>query len=208
MWSINGKIFINNLRELYSINKVEEIYETPINSEIVHNLYNSIGSKLGLIENKEYVELKPENNILKIPELEYYESEGKTITNIIADKNIPLENRKFIIKTLENTLKQECGIKLQLPDGTILNPEDYNLSANDVEEDTIIKDKYGVKLDSKFTLNVVDAKILFAKLAETKDNIICSETDSKTGSLNAHSGKFVLNRNILLDSNEDVTNTL
>jgi hypothetical protein len=29
---------------------------------------------------------------LKIPELEYYESEGKTITNIIADKNIPLEN--------------------------------------------------------------------------------------------------------------------
>jgi len=105
MWSINGKIFINNLRELYSINKVEEIYETPINSEIVHNLYNSIGSKLGLIENKEYVELKPENNILKIPELEYYESEGKTITNIIADKNIPLENRKFIIKTLENSIK-------------------------------------------------------------------------------------------------------
>lgn len=42
---------------------------------------------------------------MKIPELEYYESEGKTITNIIADKNIPLENRKFIIKTLENSIK-------------------------------------------------------------------------------------------------------
>jgi len=82
---------------------------------------------------------------------------------------------QYIIKAGIELLA-ECEIKLQFLDGTILNPEDYNLSINDVEEDTIIEDKYGVKLDSKFTLNVVDAKILFVKLAETKNNIIYSET--------------------------------
>jgi len=106
-----------NLKELYSINQEEKIFEVPLNDEIVNNLYNSIGSKLGLIENKEYVELKPENSILKIPDLEHFESDEKTITDVIIDKNIPLENKKYIIKTLENNIN--ANIENSIDSGTI-----------------------------------------------------------------------------------------
>ncbi|OUM58773.1 hypothetical protein PIROE2DRAFT_15877 [Piromyces sp. E2] len=102
-------------------------------------------------------------------------------------------------------LYAECGIQFKLSDGTILNPEDYSLGTDDVTDDTIIQDKYGENLESKFCLNVIDSRVLHAMLADNKDtnnNIICSETNPNNLSINEITNNILLNRNVDLDENK------
>ena len=104
-------------------------------------------------------------------------------------------------------LYAECGIQFKLADGTILNPEDYSLGVDDVTDDTIIQEKYGENLESKFCLNVIDSRVLHAMLADNKDtnsNIICSETNPNNLSINEISNNLLSSRGINLNEvNED-----
>ncbi|ORX53739.1 hypothetical protein BCR36DRAFT_20181 [Piromyces finnis] len=98
----------SDLRKLNEANKVEIFFnDKPVlNSEITNYLHNSLRIKLGKINRDEVsnVDLNPDNNNLRVPEFERLENTN--IIDLIKDDFISSDNKKYIFKGLETSIKK------------------------------------------------------------------------------------------------------
>jgi len=98
------------LSEIYIKLSLYTIYnkdENIMNIDLIKYLSNSIGQKLDEIENKNEVKssLRSDNVVLRVPEIERFESlEDRNILNIIKDENISMENKLYVIKGLTSDI--------------------------------------------------------------------------------------------------------
>jgi len=98
------------LGEIYFKLSLYSIYNNDdgiMNRDLIDYLSNSIGQKLGEINNKNEVKnsLRSDNVSLKVPEIERFEKlEDKNILDVIKDESISIENKLYVIKGLASDI--------------------------------------------------------------------------------------------------------